>query len=386
LNENIGMNNLIVKLLLVSNDYVVDSMLSEVFSNKNFEMKVYNTFFETRLKLKTKDFSLIIINDDMLSDESLFSFVLEFSSKYPIVIITDKDDSENIEKYFKIGISDYFVKPLNLKLFWPKVKKILDDDIQKNKSKEESKLLGELMHQHKVEESIAYYVYNHMIGEENKPDFLSSYTLSADNFSGDIQLHSISPSGAHYILLADATGHGLAAAISVFPLASIFKSMISKGHSAEMVLEELNSKLSDYIPPDRFISAVLVEIDLYSQQLKIWNGGMPTVTIYSDNMEIINESISENMALGILEDNKFKSDLITTMLPRNGFLFMYSDGLTEQCNKEGEEFGEDRVFNKIKTSNVTDLIENVMDESNSFRGNQAVSDDISICVIDFGKI
>mgnify|MGYP000201870516 CR=1 FL=1 len=380
------MNNLIVKLLLVSNDYVVDSMLSEVFSNKNFEMKVYNTFFETRLKLKTKDFSLIIINDDMLSDESLFSFVLEFSSKYPIVIITDKDDSENIEKYFKIGISDYFVKPLNLKLFWPKVKKILDDDIQKNKSKEESKLLGELMHQHKVEESIAYYVYNHMIGEENKPDFLSSYTLSADNFSGDIQLHSISPSGAHYILLADATGHGLAAAISVFPLASIFKSMISKGHSAEMVLEELNSKLSDYIPPDRFISAVLVEIDLYSQQLKIWNGGMPTVTIYSDNMEIINESISENMALGILEDNKFKSNLITTMLPKNGFLFMYSDGLTEQCNKEGEEFGEDRVFNKIKTSNVTDLIENVMDESNSFRGNQAVSDDISICVIDFGKI
>jgi len=386
LNENIGMNNLIVKLLLVSNDYVVDSMLSEVFSNKNFEMKVYNTFFETRLKLKTKEFSLIIINDDMLSDESLFSFVLEFSSRYPIVILTDKDDGDNIEKYFKIGISDYFIKPLNIKLFWPKIKKILDDDIQKSKYKEESKLLGELMHQHKVEESIAYYVYNHMIGEENKPSFLSSYTLSADNFSGDIQLHSLSPSGSHYILLADATGHGLAAAISVFPLASIFKSMISKGHSAEMVLEELNSKLGDYIPPDRFISAILIEIDLYSRHLKIWNGGMPTALIYTDNMEKVAESVSKNMALGILKDNDFDANLVEMELPKKGFLFMYSDGLTEQCNKEGEEFGEERVFNKISHSTPDDLVKEVMEESNSFRGNQAVNDDISICVINFEKI
>lgn len=380
------MNNLIVKLLLVSNDYVVDSMLSEVFSNKNFKLKIYNTFFETRLKLKSTDYSMIIINDDMLTDESLFSFVLEFSSKYPIVIITDKDDSENIEKYFKIGISDYFIKPLNIKLFWPKIKKILDDDIQKSKFKEESKLLGELMHQHKVEESIAYYVYNHMIGEEKKPKFLSSYTLSADNFSGDIQLHSLSPSGSHYILLADATGHGLAAAISVFPLASIFKSMISKGHSAEMVLEELNSKLGDYIPPDRFISAVLVEIDLYTRQLKIWNGGMPTAMIYTDEMEEIGEAVSENMALGILDDKSFNTNLIQMELPKSGFLFMYSDGLTEQCNKEGEEFGEERVFNRIRRSSVNTLVEEVMEDSNNFRDNQAVSDDISICVINFGKI
>ena len=380
------MNNLIVKLLLVSNDYVVDSMLSEVFSSKNFELKIFNTFFETRLKLKTDEYSLIIINDDMLSDESLFSFVLEYASKYPVVIVTNKDDEENIEKYFKIGIVDYFIKPLSLKVFWHKIKKILDDDILKRKSKEESKLLGELMHQHKVEESIAYYVYNHMIGEENKPGFLNSYTLSADNFSGDIQLHSISPAGSHYILLADATGHGLAAAISVFPLASIFKSMISKGHSAELVLEELNSKLGDYIPPDRFISAVLIEIDLYSRKLKIWNGGMPTALIYSNKMEIIAEAVSENMALGILEDKDFDTNLFSMDLPNDGFLYMYSDGLTEQCNKEGEEFGEERVFNRISNSHVDSLVEDIMEDSNNFRGNVAVNDDISMCVINFRKI
>lgn len=380
------MNNLIVKLLLVSNDYVVDSMLSEVFSNKNFELKVFNTFFETRLKLKTKEYSLIIINDDMLSEESLFSFIMEFSDKYPIIIITDNEDVNRIGKYFNIGLSDYYIKPLNLTLFWHKTEKILADDYKKKKSKEESKLLGELMHQHKVEESIAYYVYNHMIGEENKPDFLNSYTLSADNFSGDIQLHSISPSGSHFILLADATGHGLAAAISVFPLASIFKSMVSKGHSAEMVLEELNAKLGDYIPPDRFISAIFIEIDVYSQQLKIWNGGMPTALIYSEGMSVVGESISENMALGILGDTEFNTQLQVMELPKTGFLYMYSDGLTEQCNKDGEAYGEARAFNIITESKVDEVVGNIMDSSNSFRGNEAVSDDISICVIDFKKI
>lgn len=380
------MNDLIVKLLLVSNDYAVDSIMNDVFSSNNFELNVFNTFFEAKLKEKTKEYSMIIINDDMLSDESLFSFVMEFSSKYPIIIITDKDEEKNIDKYFKVGVSDYFIKPLNLKLFWCKIKKILDDDVQKKKSKEESKLLGELMHQHKVEESIAYYVYNHMIGEENKPNFLHSYTLSADNFSGDIQLHSQSPSGSHYILLADATGHGLAAAISVFPLASIFKSMISKGHSAEMVLEELNSKLGDYIPPDRFISAVLVEVDLYSRQLKVWNGGMPTALIYAENNMKEKEAESENMALGILGDKEFDTNFLTMPLPKKGFLFMYSDGLTEQCNKVGEEFGEQRVFDVINNTAVELLVDGVMEKSNSFRGNMPVNDDISICVIDFEKI
>lgn len=380
------MNDLIVKLLLVSNDYEVDSMMSDVFSNNNFELNIFNTFFEAKLKEKTKNYSVIIINDDLLSDESLFSFVLEFSSKYPIIIITNKDDEENIDKYFKIGVADYFLKPLNLKLFWHKVKKILDDDVLREKSKEESKLLGELMHQHKVEESIAYYVYNHMIGEADKPDFLHSYTLSADNFSGDIQLHSQSPSGSHYILLADATGHGLAAAISVFPLASIFKSMISKGHSAEMVLEELNSKLADYIPPDRFISAVLVEIDLYSQQLKIWNGGMPTVLIYSEDNVKEREAESESMALGILDDKDFDTEFCTMALPKKGFLFMYSDGLTEQCNKNGDDFGDEIVLKVISESDVSVLVENVMEQSNLFRGSEPVNDDISICVIDFEKI
>ena len=380
------MNNLIVKLLLVSNDYVVDSMLSEVFSTKNFELDIFNTFSESKLKLITKQYSLIIVNDDMLSDDSLFKFVLDYASQYPVIIISDKDEEDIIEKYFKFGVADYFLKPINLILFLNKVKKILDDNTLRKKSKEESKLLGELMHRHKVEESIAYYVYNHMIGEENKPDFLNSYTLSADSFSGDIQLHSQAPSGSHFILLADATGHGLAAAISVFPLASIFKSMISKGHSAEMVLDELNSKLGDYIPPDRFISAILIEIDLYRRELKVWNGAMPTVLIYSEEMEKVAEFKSENMALGILDDKSFNSELQVIELPKKGVLFMYSDGLTEQCDLSGNEFGEERVINKIIKSEVEFLIEGVMEENNAFRGNEEVSDDISICVIEFEKI
>ena len=380
------MNDLIVKLLLISNDYTVDSMLNEVLSNKNIELSIFNTFFETKLKLKTKGYSMIIVNDDMLSDDSLFSFVIEYADKYPIVIITDKIEEENIRKYFSIGIADYFIKPINLKLFWYKIKKILDDDFYKRKSIEESKLLGELMHQHKTEESIAFYVYNHMIGEENKPDFLRSYTLSADNFSGDIQLYSTSPSGSHYILLADATGHGLSAAISVFPLASIFKSMISKGYSVELVLDELNSKLGDYIPPDRFVSVVLIEIDVVSNTLNVWNGGMPTVLVYSEDKEVVNEFISEHMALGILDQDDFDTRLVSSNLPSNGFLFMYSDGLTEQRNKYGEEFGDERVFNKILESNIATLVEEVMTESNNFRDDEVVSDDISICMIDFKKI
>ena len=81
-----------------------------------------------------------------------------------------------------------------------------------------------------------------------------------------------------------------------------------------------------------------------------------------------------------------KSNFLTMPLPKKGFLFMYSDGLTEQCNKVGEEFGEQRVFYVINNTAVELLVDGVMEKSNSFRGNMPVNDDISICVIDFEKI
>ena len=46
--------------------------------------------------------------------------------------------------------------------------------------------------------------------------------IAADNFSGDVVAACRSPEGRFYALLADATGHGLAAAISVLPVLAIF--------------------------------------------------------------------------------------------------------------------------------------------------------------------
>jgi len=61
-----------------------------------------------------------------------------------------------------------------------------------------------------------------------------------------------------HVLLADAVGHGLTAAINVLPLCQSFYDLTGKGFSLEEISVELNSLVNKFMPVDRFVSAVLV--------------------------------------------------------------------------------------------------------------------------------
>mgnify|MGYP000274192780 CR=1 FL=1 len=265
-------------------------------------------------------------------------------------------------------------------------KKLLDNFILEKKVRQQSQHLESILYKQNLEEEMAFYVYTHMLGSVKTPDFISFSSLSTDNFSGDIQLSATAPSGIHYVLLADATGHGLSAAISLFPLISIFKAMIKKGFPIRLVLEELNLKLNEYIPPDRFITVILVELDVKKRVVGIWNGGMPTVLYLSKENKVINNFPSKNMALGILEENEFDNNVVYMPLPSEGKLLMYSDGLIEQCDSDGKEYGELRLHSLLECYSGDDLLEEIMNSNSDFRDTSPLDDDISVSVLDFSKI
>lgn len=105
---------------------------------------------------------------------------------------------------------------------------------------------------------------------------LRTYNRPAGDFSGDLLCATRGPRDILYLLLADATGHGLPAALSAMPLPQVFYGMAAKGFSLASMAEELNRKLKRLMPADRFVAATLAAIDVAGGTVEIWTAETPT--------------------------------------------------------------------------------------------------------------
>lgn len=230
-------------------------------------------------------------------------------------------------------------------------------------------------------------LYGHLIEKNaDNPLGITHRIRSSSNFSGDIVLVRRSPSGSIFALLADATGHGLAATITIMPVISVFDTLVKKGHRLPFILREMNKRLLIDLPDDRFVAALLIEIDPIDQELRLWNGGMPEGLLLDDNSRLDYAFSSRHMALGILEDNLFDAAPERLPLPDQGYLLSCSDGLTEQCDAKGEAFGETRLQEGICQHPPEDLISGLLNAVEQHAGKAIPDDDVSLLLLDFKQL
>ncbi len=126
--------------------------------------------------------------------------------------------------------------------------------------------------------------------------------IAAENFSGDIVAASRSPEGRFYALLADATGHGLAAAISVLPVLAIFYRLTRRNHPVREIIAELNQQLTESMPIGRFVATTLVCLDEITKTGEIWVGGTPSAFLLDRWGRSTQEFLSINLPLGIVDN------------------------------------------------------------------------------------
>ncbi len=118
-------------------------------------------------------------------------------------------------------------------------------------------------------------------------------------YSGDIILQARTPADVLHVLLADAVGHGLTAAMNILPLSQAFYAMSKKGFDISRIAEELNENIHKSMPADRFVAAVLISVDLRSRVIEVWNGGNPAPVLVNSDGDILHQWQSRNLPLGI---------------------------------------------------------------------------------------
>ncbi len=210
---------------------------------------------------------------------------------------------------------------------------------------------------------------------------IDSWVWPAGHFSGDFLIHEQNCQGKLYAMLGDFTGHGLAAAVGAIPSSDAFFSRIEAGDDLGAIAAEINRKLYHMLPTGHFCSACLLEVDFNAGVFHYWNGGLPAGLIALPDGSLRGKLASNRLPLGILPPEEFDARCDTLALERGSTLILFSDGLVEAVNTEGEALGEDRVIRALSRRGEGTLLEAVKKDAIAFLDGLEPLDDITLLTV-----
>jgi len=285
----------------------------------------------------------------------------------PVIFLTSLTDAQSLADCLESGGDDFLSKPYNHIILQAKINSFYRmREMNRTLQKQRDTIAQNnehLMH----EQHVAKAVFDNVAhaGCLNSPNI--RYMLSPlAVFNGDVLLAAHKPAGGMHVLLGDFTGHGLPAAIGAMPLAEIFYGMTAKGFCLNDILREMNLKLKGILPVGFFCCAAMVDLDIDRKSLSIWMGGVPDCILLradSGELEVLSSS---HLPLGVLSNEKFDDKVEDIQVTPGDRLFLWSDGIQEARNPDGEMFGEQRlleVFNgSAKPQDVFDNIQHRLSE------------------------
>jgi predicted ester cyclase len=189
------------------------------------------------------------------------------------------------------------------------------------------------------------------------------------------------PSGALGVAIGDVAGHGPAAALLAAMLQGLFLGEVGSGCGPATVLARLNQRLLQRHLAPRFATLVYAELSPGGRLVYSNAGHNPPALLARGEVRRLTAG---GMILGAFEDAAFQEE--TLHMGDGDTLVMFTDGLIEANNLQGEEFGEDRLLARL-TSNASSapktLLNEVFGGVREFCNQTELSDDATLTLTRF---
>jgi serine phosphatase RsbU (regulator of sigma subunit) len=262
----------------------------------------------------------------------------------PIIFLSAKDAEANQREVLRVG-DDFLPKPVNLGMLEAKIGVMARIAEMQRRLADDARRLETYRLNNEADLQFAHELYDEIVGyRDDASGRLKCWVKPANHLSGDIIVQVGSATGPFYLMLADSTGHGLAAAICALPAIDAFIAMANKGHEISAIAREINGKLKRLLPTGHFVCAALICVDPQQHEVQVWNGGIPLVAFIADRGQILRQWPSRQPALGALRDADFDATTERWKWPEAGQVIVCSDGVIEAESEAGERVGHERVL------------------------------------------
>ncbi len=215
---------------------------------------------------------------------------------------------------------------------------------------------------------------------------ISGRNIPAGQVSGDYFDFIFMGDGRIGVVIADVSGKGVPASLIMAMCRSVLRSQALSSNSPAEVLRRVNRLLYPDIKEDMFISMVFAIVEPNNPEILIARAGHDAPLCFRSATGEVETINVRGMALGIDSGDVFDrvcEDLVLR-LDQDDMLVLYTDGVTEALNENGDEFGIPGLVQGIagkSSGNAIDMVEGLSADVMEFIGKQLKYDDVTLVAV-----
>ncbi|HKP36046.1 MAG TPA: GAF domain-containing SpoIIE family protein phosphatase [Pyrinomonadaceae bacterium] len=176
---------------------------------------------------------------------------------------------------------------------------------------------------------------------------ISAYNFPTEEVSGDYYDWVRIYEDQIGLVIADVSGKGVPAALLMAFLRASLRAATHIGYSPHISMSKVNYLLWESIERNQFVTAFYGVLDATNRTLAYSNAGHNPPILMSADGEVRFEERG-GVPLGMFRDSRYY-EYYETIHPGQ-ILVLYTDGVTEATNHDGEEYGRDRLVEAVRGS------------------------------------
>ena len=212
---------------------------------------------------------------------------------------------------------------------------------------------------------------------ENRTYYVNGFSKPAKEVGGDFYDYYPIDDENVAVIIGDASGKGVPAAIVAIITQSIIKQLFKTEKDPSKILFSLNNQLCENNPELMFITLWIGVYNKNTGVLTYSNAGHERPLISKNgNIEFL--EMDSGIVLGVMEDFDFKKGSIDVF---DGVL-LYTDGITDEKNINDEFYGSKRLMEFFKDKKFDEkIINELINDIEIFMGGEDKFDDMTVLVV-----
>jgi sigma-B regulation protein RsbU (phosphoserine phosphatase) len=213
---------------------------------------------------------------------------------------------------------------------------------------------------------------------------ISGISIYCDKIGGDYYDYFQLPENRLGIVVADASGHGVGAAMHMTTVRAFLHYGIRSYQGPAHLLNEVNTYATrDSSETSRFMSVFFLEVSPTDKTLKWVRAGHEPALFFNRTAMKFSELNGKGMALGVDDQYRYKAFTRTDWNPGD-MILVGTDGIHETRNEEGDMFGQSRLREIIREQadqSSASIKEAIIESLRDFRKTASQEDDITLVAI-----
>jgi phosphoserine phosphatase RsbU/P len=210
----------------------------------------------------------------------------------------------------------------------------------------------------------------------------SAFYQAAMHIGGDYYDYIRLSDGRVGVVVADVVGHGVAAAMYMAKLSAETRFLLAREKDPAVAVMKLNDCMSQ-LQVERFVTFLLVVVDRDDHTLTILNAGhMAPIVRGIDGTTREPGEEESGLPMAIAEGLEYEA--VTVKIEPGEIVVLYTDGVNEAMDGDGELFSIDRVRQLVAQGGSPEIVtERIITTLKEFTGMKPQDDDI--CVVAIGR-